>query len=76
VTFVIAVFDQKENLIEAQKRRAKVNVLDGQLPGLFKLGVYVNLTFQLKPGIYWVREVVTDSEENKMTTLSRSVTIP
>jgi VWFA-related protein len=76
VTFVFAVFDQKENLIEAQQRRARVNVLDGQLPDLFKLGVYVNLTFQLKPGTYWVREVVVDSEENKMTALSRSVSIP
>ena len=76
ITFVFAIFDQKQNLIEAQQRRAKLNVLDNQMPDLFKLGVFVNLTFQLKPGTYWVREVVTDSEENKMTTLSRSVTVP
>jgi hypothetical protein len=76
VTFVFAVFDQGENLIEAQQRRAKVNVLDRQLPDLFKTGVYLNLTFQLKPGTYRVREVVTDSEDNQMTTLSRSVTTP
>ncbi len=76
VTFLFAVFDQGENLIEAQQRRAKVNVLDGQLPDLFKSGVYVNLTFQLKPGIYRVREVVTNSEDHQMTTVSRSVTIP
>ena len=76
ITFVFAIFDQKQNLIEAQQRRAKLNVLDNQMPDLFKLGVFVNLTFQLKPGTYWVREVVTDSEENKMTALSRSVTVP
>jgi VWFA-related protein len=76
VTFLFAVFDQGENLIEAQQRRAKVSVLDGQLPDLFKAGVYLNLTFQLKPGTYRVREVVTDSEDHQMTTLSRSVTIP
>jgi VWFA-related protein len=76
ITFVFAIFDQKQSLVEAQQRRAKVNVLDDQMQDLFKLGVFVSLTFQLKPGIYRVREVVTDSEENKMTTLSRSVTVP
>jgi VWFA-related protein len=76
VTFLFAVFDQGENLIEAQQRRAKVSVLDGQLPDLFKTGVYLNLSFQLKPGTYRVREVVTDSEDHQMTTVTRSVTIP
>jgi VWFA-related protein len=34
VTFVFAVFDQKENLVDSQQRRARVSVLDSQLPGL------------------------------------------
>ncbi|MGB7727914.1 MAG: hypothetical protein WBL50_07775 [Candidatus Acidiferrum sp.] len=76
ITFVFAVFDERQNLIEAQQRRAKVNVLDEQMQDLFKLGIFVNLTFQLKQGIYRVREVVTDSEENRMTAFSRTVTIP
>ena len=75
VTFVFAVFDQKEYLLNAQQRRARVNVLDGQLPSFLKAGVNVNLTFQLKPGIYRIREVVTDSEDHHMATLSRDVTI-
>jgi hypothetical protein len=76
ITFVFAIFDQKQSLIEAQQRRAKLNVLDNQMPDLFRLGVFVNLTFQRKSGIYSVREVVTDSKENKMTKLSHSVTVP
>jgi hypothetical protein len=76
VTFVFAVFDDKDNLLNAQQRRAKVNVLDGQLPGFLKAGVDVNLTFELNPGAYRLREVVTDSEDHHMTTLSRDVTIP
>jgi hypothetical protein len=76
LTFVFAVFDDKGTLIEAQQRQAKVSVLDGQLPELFKLGVYVNLAFQLRPGNYRLREVVTDSEEHHMTTLSRNIAIP
>lgn len=76
ITFVFAVFDERQNLIEAQQRRAKVNIPDEQMQNLFKLGIFVNLTFQLKQGIYRVREVVTDSEENRMTAFSRTVTIP
>jgi hypothetical protein len=75
VTFVFAVFDQQESLVNAQQRRARVNILDGQLPGFLKGGVDVNATFQLKPGVYRIREVVTDSEDHHMTTLSRDVTI-
>jgi VWFA-related protein len=76
ITFVFAVFDQKENLLNAQQRRAKVNVLDSQLPEFLKNGVNVNLAFQLEPGHYRLREVVTDSEDHRMTTLSREVTVP
>lgn len=76
LTFVFAVFDEKENLVEAQQRRAKVNVLDEQLPELFKTGLDLSLTFYVKPGAYRVREVVTDSEENHMTAFSRIVRIP
>lgn len=75
VTFVFAVFDQKENLVNAQQRRAKINVLDGQLPGLLKGGVDVNATFHLKPGLYRIREVATDSEDHHLSTLSRDVTV-
>jgi hypothetical protein len=76
VTFVFAVFDQKENLLNAQLRRAKVNIVDAQVPSFSKNGVDMHLTFQLKPGTYRIREVVSDSEDHHMTTLSRSVTIP
>jgi hypothetical protein len=75
VTFVFAVFDRKENLVNARQWRDKVNVLDGQLPGFIKAGVDVNLTFQLKPGAYRLRAVVTDSEDHNMTALSRKVQI-
>jgi hypothetical protein len=76
VVFVFAVFDQKDNLLDAQLRRAKVNLPDEQLPALFAAGLDLSLTFQLKPGTYRVREVVTESEDHQMTAFSRSVTIP
>ncbi len=76
VTFTFAVFDQKDKLVDSQQRRARVNVLDGQLPDLLKTGVDADMTFQLKPGIYRIREVVTDSEDHHMTTFSKNVKIP
>lgn len=76
VIFVFAVFDEKDNLLDAQLRRAKVNVPDEQLPALFAAGLDLRLTFQLKPGSYRVREVVTESEDHQMTAFSRNVTIP
>jgi VWFA-related protein len=76
VTFIFAVFDQKGNLLNAQMRRAKVNILDAQVPSFSQNGVDMQLTFQLKPGTYRIREVVADSEDHHMTSLSRNVTIP
>jgi VWFA-related protein len=75
VTFVFAVFDEKDSLVNAQQTRARVNVLDAQLPSFIKNGVDVSLTFQLKPGNYRIREVVIDSEDQHLTTLSHAVTI-
>jgi hypothetical protein len=70
VTFVFAVFDQKENMVDSQQRRARVSVLDSQLPALFEAGVDEDVTFQLEPGGYRIREVVTDSEGHQMTAVS------
>lgn len=76
VTFIFAVFDQQDTLLNAQQRRAKVDVIDAELPNLVKAGVNVNATFQLKSGSYRLREVVTDSEDHSMTALSRNIQVP
>ena len=75
VTFVFAVFDQQDKLINAQRRRAQVKVSDAQMASLMKSGLDVNATFQLSPGTYRIREVVTDSEDHRMTSASRLVEV-
>ena len=75
MTFVFGVFDEKENLVIAQQRHATVDVADGQLAEFLKAGMSVDIAFQLKPGSYRIREVVTDSEQ-RLTALSRNVEIP
>ena len=76
VTFVFAIFDQKENLVTSQLRQAFVSVLDTQLPELFKVGVDMSMSFQLKPGIYRIREVVTDSQDHHLSAVSRQIQVP
>ena len=75
LTFVFGVFDQKENLMTAQQRHATVDVTDEQLPEFLKTGMNIDMAFQLKPGSYRIREVVTDSEQ-RLAALSRNVDIP
>ena len=75
LTFVFGVFDQKDNLVIAQQRHATVDVTDGQLPEFLKAGMNIDMAFQLKPGSYRIREVVTDAEQH-LSTLSRNVDIP
>ncbi len=75
LTFVFGVFDQKENLLMAQQRHATVDVTDAQLPEFLKSGMELGMDFQLKPGSYRIREVVTDAE-HRLTALSRNVDIP
>ena len=75
LTFVFAVFDQKENLLMAQQRHATVDVTDAQLPESLKSGMNLDMAFQLKPGSYRIRQVVIDSE-HRLSALSRNVDIP
>jgi hypothetical protein len=48
---------------------------DAELQQVLRAGLKMDSTFELKPGIYRVREVVTDSEEHHMTALSRNVNV-
>ena len=75
VTFVSAIFDQKDNLVQLQRGQAKLEAPDAQLQQVLSAGLKMDSTFELKPGIYRVREVVTDSEDHHITTLSRNVNV-
>jgi VWFA-related protein len=75
VTFVSAIFDQKDNLVQLQRGQAKLEAPDAQLQQVLNTGLKMDSTFELKPGIYRVREVVTDSEDHHITALSRNVNV-
>ena len=76
LTFVVGVFDQNGNPVQFQQRHTDLSVLDGQLPEFVKAGLNAEITVQVKPGSYRVREVVTDSEDHLTTALDRDVNVP
>jgi VWFA-related protein len=75
VTFVSAIFDQNDNLVQLQRGQAKLDALDAQLQQVLSAGLKMDSTFELKPGTYRVREVVTDSEAHQITAVSRDVNV-
>jgi VWFA-related protein len=76
VTFVFVIFDRSGDYVTGQQRQAKVNLPDDSLSHLLTAGMDIKVTFQLKPGTYTVREVVTDAEDHLMTTFSCEVQVP
>ncbi len=75
VTFVFAIFDAKDDMIQLQRGQAKMDVSDAELQNILRAGLKMDSTFELKPGTYRVREVVTDSEEHRLTAVSRTVNV-
>lgn len=75
VTFVFAVFDQKDNLLQVQKGQAPFDTPDAELEHVQSAGLKMDSKFVLKPGKYRIREVVTDAEEHRVTAVSRNVDV-
>jgi VWFA-related protein len=75
VMFYFAVFDSNRNLLYGQARQVKVDAVEAQMPGLLDAGINAGVIFQLKPGNYRIREVVTELEERHMAAQSRNVEI-
>ncbi len=76
VIFELAIFDERQHLVASQQKRALIHVPDSQLQSFLKSGVDAEMTFNLKPGLYTVREVVTDAEEHNMAAFSNNVNVP
>lgn len=76
LTFVFAAFDDKNNLVVARQELAHLSLLDSELPGLLKAGVTFGMDFDLKPGTYRIREVVTESEDHRFSARSTTINIP
>jgi VWFA-related protein len=76
LTFVSTIFDHDGNWVTGQQQQARLNLLDATLHDMLTTGVVMRTTFQLAPGTYMLREVVTESEDHHLTALSRHIEIP
>jgi hypothetical protein len=76
LTFAMAIFDDKDNVVQVKQRRANVDLTDDQLPDFLNDGVDVNTMFELKPGTYRLRVAVIESVEHRVGSLSRAIPIP
>lgn len=76
LTFVTCVFDANNKVVEVKERQAKLNLTDDELLDFVQNGVEVESKFQLKPGTYRVRVVVTESDEHQIGAINQPVTVP
>ena len=76
VTFATAIFDKSGKYITAEQKQAQLDLSDAGHAEALATGLDIKVAFQLKPGSYTVREVVMDSEEHRLSTLSRDVELP
>ena len=76
ITFAVAVFDDKDTLVQVKQRHAKVDLSDDQLPDFLSDGLDMNTLFELKPGSYRLRVAVIESSEHRLGALSRDIALP
>jgi VWFA-related protein len=76
LTFMSAIFSSDGKFVSGQEKQLQLDLEDATLRKLIATGIDVTLRFQLNPGGYTVREVVTDSEEHRLTALSRKIQVP
>jgi hypothetical protein len=75
LTFVAAIFGRDGKFVTGREKQLQLDLPDATLRQLLATGIDVTFTFQLKPGDYTVRELVTDSQEHRLTALSREVEV-
>jgi VWFA-related protein len=76
ITFTVAILDPSGTQVAAKQRSVKLNATDDQYAELMDNGIEVTTKFELKPGRYQVRAVVTESEEGKLAATSVDAIVP
>jgi VWFA-related protein len=73
VTFAAASFDGSDKVGLIKQRSAKLNLTQEQLAGLNAKGIELTFTFPLEAGARRIRAVVTESEQHKTGSLSKTL---
>ena len=75
LTFDTAVFDRDGKYVAGKDSSLDFRLPDGKLEKLLQSGVNAQTSFRVPPGAYRIREVVRDTESNKMAALSYNVEV-
>jgi VWFA-related protein len=76
LTVVTAIFDDNGNYVSGHQKAVELKLQDPAYEKLLRTGLGVKTDFDLKPGRYLVRQVVSDSEGGQMAARNASVDIP
>jgi VWFA-related protein len=76
LVLVTAIFDRDGRYVAGKERDLDLNLRDASLEKLEQSGIHLKTTFDLKPGIYLVRQIVRDREGGQVSGLTRPVELP
>jgi VWFA-related protein len=76
LVFVTALFDRDGRYVAGKERDLDLNLRDSSLEKLEQSGIHLKTNFDLKPGVYLVRQIVRDREGGQVSGVTQSVEIP
>jgi hypothetical protein len=76
LTLVTALFDRDGKYLMAKEKTIQFHLLDSTLDRLSHSGISTRTTFEVPPGMDLIREVVRDSEDERVSGLNRTVEFP
>ena len=72
---VTAIFDENGNFVAGGEKVLTMNLDDAAYEKLSRTGLPVNLSFNLKPGRYLVRQLLRDAEDGRIAARNRAIEI-
>ena len=76
LTLVAALFDRNGNYVDGTQKVLNFNLKDATLAQYGKTGASSELELDVKPGVYFLRFVARDSNDNHMTAENVTVDVP
>jgi VWFA-related protein len=76
LTCTTALFDRNGHLVVVMTRSVQMKLRDQTLAAMLRTGATLRTRFDVKPGTYFVRTVLRDSESGQLSSLNSTVEIP
>jgi VWFA-related protein len=76
VVMITALFDRNGNYVAGKEKTLEFRLFDASLEKLSRSGLTSRMSFDVKPGVYLVRQIVREAEGARISALNRTVEIP